>query len=167
MDLDTFLKFLHVATAAAWLGGTLAGGVFGLWIWRRGTVEDMAGVLRQTAFLAATIFGPATLAVLALGICMTWLNYGFTEAWIDFALAALAVHILVGYGVVMPRFKVLEATLADEGLAESDRHLFGWLMRMGMAHNDKKPQAAIRRFTSSLTHESGPRRVRSLSQSFG
>ncbi len=134
MDFYTFLKVLHVALAMAWVGGTVSLGIFGRRVWRRGTVDDMESVIRQTMFLAKAVFGPATLGVLALGVWMTWLSFGFAEAWIDIALAALAVHIAVGYGVVMPRFKVLEATLQDGRLAESDRAPFGWIMRMGMAH---------------------------------
>lgn len=135
MDFYTFLKFLHVALAIAWLGGTVTSGVFGLWAWRRGTVADTASVIRQSTFLAGVVLGPATLGVLAIGLYMTWANFGFAEAWIDIALAALAVHIVVGYGVVLPRLKKLQAALGDGGLAENDRALFGWLMRMYSAHD--------------------------------
>jgi len=134
MDFYTFLKFLHVALAVAWVGGTFSGGVFGRWVWRHGTVDDMVGVIKWTTFSAKAVFGPATLGVLALGVWMTWLNFDFAEAWIDIALTAIAVHVAVGYGVVMPRFKALDAALRDGRMAESDRAQFGWVMRMGLAH---------------------------------
>jgi uncharacterized membrane protein len=134
VDFYTLLKFLHVALAIIWLGGTLAGGLFGVWVWRRGTVADMGLVMRQSGWLAGAVFGPATLAVPALGAWMAWQHYDFTQAWIVLALAAVVVHLGIGYGVVMPRFKALEGTAREGRLAEVDRAPFGWLMRMGMAH---------------------------------
>ena len=134
MDFFTFLKFLHVALAMTWLGGTLATGLLGLRVWRRGTVEGMSFIMRDTAWLAKAVFGPATLAVLGLGVWMAWLRYDFSQAWIDLALIALAVHLGVGYGVVMPRAEVLMKAAEEGRLAESDRAPFGWVMRMGMAH---------------------------------
>jgi uncharacterized membrane protein len=100
MNMDSlylWLKFLHVAATAVWVGGTVALVVLNA---RLGRLEDPAAQAvmgRQSEAFGRTVIGPAMAIALLAGLWMAG-QFGipFTSLWIVWGLLGFVAFILIG-----------------------------------------------------------------------
>jgi uncharacterized membrane protein len=97
MDLDTWLHFLHVSGAVAWVGGGLMLSVVGR---RAKTSGDLAVIRNFAGTLSYTgrVFFPAVLLVVVTGVWMVFSEWDgdFTRPWVLLALTGFALAFLIG-----------------------------------------------------------------------
>src|SRR6266542_856309 len=97
-----WLMFLHVLAAMIWLGGVVCVTVLVGDALRSGKDDAVARFIASLRVIGPLTLGPASLAVLGLGI---WLvldsdAWDFGQAWIILALALVAAAFLIGGAVV-------------------------------------------------------------------
>jgi uncharacterized membrane protein len=118
------LLFLHIATAAVWLG---SGFFLQMLVWRAGATDDrplLQGVASNSGWLAQRIFIPSSLAVLVLGVLLTIEGpWSFGELWIVLGLAGYAFSFLTGIGFIEPEGKRIAAAMAAGDEARAAFHV--------------------------------------------
>jgi uncharacterized membrane protein len=108
-----WLKFLHVAAATVWVGGTVLVVFYGM---RLGSNRS-ATTERRIAFAkdnqaAGVVFTAAALLALAFGMWMVAdAGIGWGETWITFGFTGIAVGAALGMGFYGPQNRKLIAEL--------------------------------------------------------
>lgn len=112
MSYYEILLFLHIATAAVWLG---SGFFLQMLVWRAGQLNDgplLQGVASNSGWLAQRIFIPSSLAVLVAGILLTIEGpWSFGDLWITLGLVGYAFSFLVGILFIEPEGKRIAAAM--------------------------------------------------------
>lgn len=131
------LMFLHVLAAMIWLGGVVAVTVLAAGVLRTGRHEDVARFIGSLCVLGPLTLGPASLAVLGLGIGLILDSnaWHFSQGWVVLALALIAAAFLVGAGGagVAGRAAIgarRAAAASDEGKAIRQLRRWSWGMRL-------------------------------------
>ena len=127
------LKFLHVLSVIAWIGGVVALTILTRRIARERNREILVAWLRQATSYGQMVAGPASGVVLLTGATMVWIaKLGFGTLWVVWGFAGIVLHILLG--AVLVRKRTLELTqLAsgagnDAALSDASRKL--WLAQL-------------------------------------
>jgi protoporphyrinogen IX oxidase len=96
-SLYLWLKFIHVAAVAVWVGGIFALTVLNARLARMGDPAGVAAVGQQSEAFGRTVIGPAMGIVLIAGLWMAG-QFGipFTSLWIVWGLAGFVIFILLG-----------------------------------------------------------------------
>jgi uncharacterized membrane protein len=112
MSYYEVLLFLHIATAAIWLG---SGFFLQMLVWRADKTGDaplLQGVASNSGWMAQRIFIPASLAVLVLGVLLTIEGpWSFGDLWIVVGLVGYAFSFLVGILFLEPEGKRIAAAM--------------------------------------------------------
>jgi uncharacterized membrane protein len=119
MDLYSWMKFLHVAAAIAWLGGGITLFATALMAMRKGDTAMADAVVGQVAFLGTRWFIPASLATLVFGLLMAVMGNLWSEAWIVLGLAGFAATFLTGLLVLKPLSERIDALNREGRAAEA------------------------------------------------
>ena len=124
MSYYEVLLFVHIATAAVWLG---SGFFLQMLVWRAGRVNDgplLQGVASNSGWLAQRIFIPASLAVLVAGVLLTIEGpWSFGDLWIVLGLAGYAISFLVGILFIEPEGKRIAAAMQAGDVGRSAFHV--------------------------------------------
>ena len=107
MDLYTVAKFLHIALAVAWLGSAFGLTLLAAVAVRRDDGDAITSVAKNAEVLAKLVFIPSSLLILALGVYMVWVQWGFTEAWIVVGIAGVVMTFSIGAGILSPMINKL------------------------------------------------------------
>ena len=128
------LKFLHVFSVIAWIGGVVALTILTRRIARERNREILVAWLRQATSYGQMVAGPASGIVLLTGAAMVGMaKLGFGTLWVVWGFAAIVLHILLGAILIRKRTAEL-ATLAsaatgdDAALLEAGRKL--WVVQL-------------------------------------
>ena len=128
------LKFLHVLSVIAWIGGVGALTILTRRIARERKREILAAWLRQATAYGQMVAGPASGIVLLTGAAMVGMaKLGFGTLWVVWGFAGIVLHILLGAILIRRRTAEL-ATLASAGtgddaaLLEAGRRL--WVVQL-------------------------------------
>jgi uncharacterized membrane protein len=127
------LKFLHVISVIAWIGGVVALTVLTRRIVRERNREILVAWLRQAASYGQMVAGPASGIVLLTGATMVWIaKLGFGTLWVVWGFAGIVLHILIGAVLVRKRTMELTALASGHGddaaLSDASRKL--WLAQL-------------------------------------
>jgi uncharacterized membrane protein len=124
------LKFLHVLSVVAWIGGVIALTILTRRIARERNREILAAWLRQATSYGQMVAGPASGIVILTGLAMVGMaKLGFTTLWVVWGYIGIAVHFWLGAVLVRKRTAEL-AKLAvvgmgdDAALLEAGRRLW-------------------------------------------
>lgn len=109
MDLYLLAKYLHIVVAILWLGGAAGMIISGGRAIRAGNNADVMVIVRHTKFLADTIFLPGAVAMLVLGLYMTWTNWSFGDAWVLIGILGVVATGAIGGGILTPLVKKIDA----------------------------------------------------------
>ena len=113
-DLYIWLKFIHVLSIAAWLGGFAALLVLNGIAARHGESGGLSAYLRYADGLGPRLIGPASGLALLSGILMVPVGHLALSAWVVWGLVAAAVFILIGVGLLRPLLRQLREASADD-----------------------------------------------------
>ena len=128
------LKFIHVLSVIAWIGGVTCLAVL---IWRVRRERNraiLAVLLRHSTVYGQMVAGPASGLVLLSGIAMVGMaDIGFYTFWVLWGFAGIVLHFV--FGAVFIRKRTMElAQLAsaegtsDQSLAEAGGRL--WIVQL-------------------------------------
>jgi uncharacterized membrane protein len=121
MSYYEVLLFLHIGTAALWMGGA---SLFFVVVQRAKRAPDPVLAERLGAhgeWLAKRFFVPSSIAVLVLGILLTIEGpWSFDQLWIVLALVGMGGLLALGIGVIEPTLKKLHAAAEAHGPAHPD-----------------------------------------------
>ncbi|MDQ3695162.1 MAG: DUF2269 domain-containing protein [Chloroflexota bacterium] len=86
------LKFLHIAAAIVWIGGTFTLAVLNARVGRTGDAAAIAALGRQSEFFGRVAIGPAMAVILIAGLVMVAQGrISFGSVWIIWGLAGVLV----------------------------------------------------------------------------
>ena len=97
MELEPWLKFVHIGAAMVWVGGGTMLSVVGSRARRSGDVAVMGQFAGLLSFIGPRVFAPSVVVVLASG---AWLvltqSRSFTDLWVILALVAFVAAFVIG-----------------------------------------------------------------------
>jgi len=112
------LKFLHVLSVIAWIGGVVALTVLTRRIARERNREILSAWLRQATSYGQMVAGPASGIVLLTGAAMVGMaKLGFGTFWVVAGFIGIVLHILLGAVLVRKRTMEL-ARIASSGAGD-------------------------------------------------
>ena len=95
------LKFLHVAAAIIWVGGTVSMTIMTLRASRASQPGALNAAMEHALFYGQRVVGPASIVVLLAGIGMVLsAHMRFMTPWIVWGFAGILIHILLGVTVL-------------------------------------------------------------------
>lgn len=110
------LKTLHVLAAVTWVGGALSFNILATRLRRANDPGALARVAREVEVIGNTIFLPASLVVLALGVWMVAISgWNFEDLWIGIGIAGVVATAITGSLVIGPRLKRIGQAMAQRG----------------------------------------------------
>lgn len=119
MDWHTTLKFAHIVAAILWLGGAFAMLIAGMLVAGSPDRTGLARYLSMMDALGARLFMPASMSVLATGLAMSWLWFGFAEAWLSLALAGTMACSFIGMLFIKPAGRRIRRRVDAEGASKA------------------------------------------------
>ena len=111
MSLYTLLLFLHVSGAICLFIG-MGIWLFGIAAITRATQLEQIRTLADLLLSVRLVVPASALLVIATGVAMTWIAWGFQTGWIVVALGSLAIIGPIGTWVVDPKVRAI-ANLAQ------------------------------------------------------
>lgn len=109
-----WLKFVHVASTAGWLGGFAAIGVLNVLATRSAEPKEVATFLRYGRALGAWLAGPASGLALLTGVAAMLVGHLSMSAWIIWGIGATLLFVLIGALAMRPILTRL-VTAAEAG----------------------------------------------------
>jgi hypothetical protein len=106
MRLYTILLFVHVSGAVCLFIG------FGIWLFgstsiARAVQVEQIRAIADLMLMVRLVVPISALLVIAAGVAMTWIAWGFQTGWIMVALGSLAIIGPIGTWVVDPRVRAI------------------------------------------------------------
>ena len=97
------LKFVHIASVIAWIGGGIGIAVLQI---RLTAAEDRPGLMsigRQMETMGKIYYSPLAIVTLATGVWMVATSgWSFEEPWIVIGIAGIFVSMAIGLGLITP-----------------------------------------------------------------
>jgi uncharacterized membrane protein len=116
MDSYELLLFLHIVAAIVWLGSGLFLQILAFRADRAGDAEGLRRVAVDSASLGETLFVPASLAVLVLGILLVIDGpWAFDQLWIVLGLVGYLATFVTGITVMRTGSEKIAAILERDG----------------------------------------------------
>ncbi|HET7604432.1 MAG TPA: DUF2269 family protein [Gemmatimonadales bacterium] len=119
-EIYTWLKFVHVLSVAAWLGGFAALLVLNSITPRHADRGGLSAYLRYAEGLGPRLIGPASGLALLSGLVMVLVGHVGLPLWILWGLAAAVIFILIGVTLLRPLLNQLRKAAAEDGAAPVD-----------------------------------------------
>lgn len=135
MSLYTLLLFLHISGAVCLFSG-MGIWLFGITAITCATQVEQIRTLADLLLMVRLVVPAAALLVIAAGISMTWIAWGFQTGWIVVALGSLAIIGPIGTWVVDPKVRAiakLAQALPDGPLSAAlSKHAHDSMLRLMM-----------------------------------
>jgi uncharacterized membrane protein len=114
------VKFVHVLSVIAWLGGMTALSIVTWRLRRERDRQILAALLRQATSFGRMIVGPASGIVLLTGPALVGMAHiGFRAFWVQVGFAGILLHFIIGATLLRTRTDEL-ARLASASAGEED-----------------------------------------------
>jgi uncharacterized membrane protein len=114
MDTYRLLKFIHLASVVAWLGGASALSFLILRVTRTGDRPTLVSLLRQAGLYGRAVVGPASVLTLLSGIGMlATLGISPEALWVRWGFIGILGHFLLGATLIRRATNRLGALAAD------------------------------------------------------
>lgn len=110
------LKFVHVYSVVAWVGGGALLNILGARLSRAGTSQQLADFGAQVEWVGLRVFTPLSVIALIFGIIMA-LNdrWDFGQMWIQLGLGGWFLSFLLGAGFLGPQSGKLGRLIREQG----------------------------------------------------
>lgn len=120
-EWNTWLLFIHVASAMVWLGGGIAMCLLGYRARGSADAAELGDFGRTLSYVGLRAFTPSVVLVLVTGIWMVLAGTGdFGDLWVIIALVAFVTAFLIG-AVYLSRQALLLERLSRDGDAPRAR----------------------------------------------
>lgn len=128
-DLYTAMKFVHVISAVAWVGGGLMLDMLIAKAQRQGSQTELVALVGHTERFGKTFFTPTAILVLASGIVMASIGDTFAAPWVSAGFLAVFISAGISMAFVGPKSRQLRGLIETRGLNDPEvRALAGRLM---------------------------------------
>ncbi len=110
-----FWQFLHVVSAAVWVGAATLSVFLSL---RLGAARANPVAFPASRLMESTsvpLFIAASLATLVTGLIMAFGWVGFRPLWIKIGLGGIFLSLVLGFGYLKPRVQKLETMIQERG----------------------------------------------------
>jgi len=117
------LKFVHVLAAVVWVGGACTVQVYALLALRTDDPARVAAFAADTEFVGMRIFLPSSLILLVSGMFTLHDSSGawsYSQGWVQFGLAVIALSIVVGAGYLGPESGRIARATEAHGVASAE-----------------------------------------------
>lgn len=118
-SLSTYelFKFLHVATAIAWVGGGIALLSLRFKMKSAGEQEAVMAMGRQAEAFGKQYFMPMSIGTLVFGVISVLLNdaFSFADAWISIGFVGIIASSVIGAVLISRTGREIEGVLAEAG----------------------------------------------------
>jgi uncharacterized membrane protein len=113
------LKFIHVLSVIAWIGGVACLSVLVWRVRRERNRAILAGLLRHATVYGQMVAGPASGLVLLSGIAMVGMaDIGFYTFWVLWGFAGIVLHFVFGAVFIRKRTMELAQLASAEGTSD-------------------------------------------------
>jgi uncharacterized membrane protein len=121
-DVYDTLKWVHIMAAIVWVGGGIFVQVYTTRLRKAGETERLAAFARDIAVVGNTLFLPAAIVVLLMGISMTWYApfIEWNDTWILLGLLGILSTALFGSLFLGPEAGRLGALAQERGAADPE-----------------------------------------------
>jgi uncharacterized membrane protein len=110
------LKFIHVLSVIAWIGGVACLSVLTWRVRRERNRTILAALLRQSSVYGQMVAGPGSGLVLLTGLGMVGMaGIGFGTFWVLWGFGGILLHFLLGAVVIRKRTAELTALASADG----------------------------------------------------
>jgi uncharacterized membrane protein len=107
------LKFLHIASVIAWIGGGIGITVLQLRMTASGDRPGLMSVGRQMEAIGKLYYTPLAVVTLGTGVWMVATSgWTFGEPWIVTGIAGIVVSMGIGLGIITPTGRRLQSESA-------------------------------------------------------
>ncbi len=125
LALNTYneLKFVHVLSAVVWVGGACVVQVYAFLAVRTSDPVRVATFAKDTEFVGTRIFLPTSLILLVSGMLTLRESSGawsYSQGWVRFGLAIIAVSIVVGAAYLGPESGRIARATETGGVASPE-----------------------------------------------
>jgi uncharacterized membrane protein len=112
-----FLLFVHIASAAIWVGGGAMIQFFGLRVLASGDPNRLADFASNVEWVGSRFLTSASLVALLSGLGLVWESefWGFGDDWIVIGLILFAITFLAGAGFFGPESGRIKKLIESEG----------------------------------------------------
>ena len=117
MTFYEFLLFVHIASAAIWVGGGAMIQFFGLRVLASGDSNRLADFAGNVEWVGSRVLTSASLLALLSGLGLVWESefWGFGDDWIVIGLILFAITFLAGAGFFGPESGRIKKLIESEG----------------------------------------------------
>lgn len=113
------LKFVHVLSVIAWIGGVACLSVLVWRVRRERNRAILVALLRQSTAYGQIVAGPGSGLVLLTGLGMVGMaGLGFGSFWVLWGYAGIGLHFLVGAVLIRKRTMELAQLASAEGASD-------------------------------------------------
>lgn len=122
------LKFVHVASAAIWIGTVFTFLVLSSRLRRAGNAEAARAVVMEGKFFSTGVYMPAAIIMLITGIGLVQMGpWSFGMPWVGAGLALFIIIVIIGAGVVGRTARQLSAGAANPQVLVKRIHTFAFM----------------------------------------
>jgi uncharacterized membrane protein len=117
LTFSEFLLFVHIASAAIWVGGGAMIQFFGLRVLASGDANRLAEFAGNVEWVGSRVLTSASLVALVSGLGLVWESefWGFGDDWIVIGLILFAITFLAGAGFFGPESGRIKKLIESEG----------------------------------------------------
>lgn len=119
-DLYTSMKFIHVMSAIAWVGGGVMLDMLIAKARREGSQAEMLALLARTERFGRTFFSPTAILVLLSGIVMASIGDIFAAPWVSAGFLIVFISAGLGMGYLTPKSAQLRAMIEARGMKDAE-----------------------------------------------
>ena len=129
-DLYTTMKFIHVLSAIAWVGGGIMLDMMISQARRAGSEAEMVALLTKTERYGKTFFSPAAVIVLIAGIVMASIGGIMAAPWVSFGFLGVFISAGLGIGSLGPKSGEVRRMIEARGLNDPGVQALGSRLTM-------------------------------------
>ncbi len=110
------LKFVHVYSVVAWVGGGVLLNILGTRLSRAGTAQQLADFGAQVEWVGLRVFTPLSVIALIVGIVIALDDrWDFGQTWLQLGLGGWFLSFLLGAGFLGPQSGKLGRLIREQG----------------------------------------------------
>jgi len=129
-DLFTVMKFVHVLSAVAWVGGGIMLDMLIAKAAREGSQTELVALLARSERFGKTFFSPTAVLVLISGIVMATIGGIMAAPWVSIGFLGIFASAALGLGYLGPKSGQLRGMIEARGMRDAEAQALGSRLQM-------------------------------------